>query len=141
MEHTDEQSNKRKERDDQHYTMLFDELARKRQKRRGNKDEPEPPSMIEKLCQEGGELWLSGLPTEDTYQTQYEGKQFSMQISCFAESPTQKKSGNSNGILLPKAFQSKINMDARNMREVVRRQMLDNIQLIAISLLLSLIHI
>ena len=32
------------------------------------------------MCKEGGELWLSGIPTERTYKNHFERKNFSLQI-------------------------------------------------------------
>ena len=118
-----------------HWSSLFDGLAKKRQRRKGHSNNPEPPTLIGKMCKEGGELWLSGLPTEETFVSLFENRQFDLQVCCFAGSPMRKTSGKSNGILLPTALQITINMDAWAMHRTVEKQVLEHIQLIVLSLL------
>ena len=120
-----------------HWAALFDGLAKKRQNRKGHSNRPEPPTLIAKLCKEGGELWLSGLPTEETFPYSFENKQFDLQVCCFAGSPTGKTSNRSKGILLPSALQVTINMDAKYMHRTVEGQVRDCISLIVFSLIVG----
>ena len=117
------------------WSSLVKDLARKRRSKKGHKDDPEPPTLVVKMQKEGGELWLSGLPTEETFASLFKDQQYDLQICCFADSPTRKVLGKSKGILLPSALQVVINMDAKNMHRIVGKQILDNIYLVIVSLL------
>ena len=118
-----------------YWAQQFEKLARRRQTRMGNKNHPEPPTMVAKMCREGGELWLSGLPTERTYSEFFEPHRFALQICCFSGSPDARKSGGSNGILLPTALQVNIDMDAQKTQGTAKDQLLEHIHLITTFLL------
>ena len=60
----------------------------------GNRLNPEPPTLVAKLCAEKGkgELWLGALPTESRLEEILacvgdNGGSFTIQVSCFAKPP------------------------------------------------------
>ena len=80
-------------------------------------------------------MWLSGLPTERSYDKFFKPHRFALQVCCFNGSPAARKSGGSNGILLPTALQVNIDMDTQKTQGTVKDQLLGHIHLIISSLL------
>ena len=72
-----------------HWDALFNSLAAERRNRAGNRHEPEPPTLVAKVCSEPGrgELWLGGIPRRSALAEHYEGKKLSIQICCMAKAP------------------------------------------------------
>ena len=61
---------------------VYDKLAEKRFRKKGNKYRLETPTMIAKVSDEGGELLLGGLPMEGDWQS-LEKKHFPISIHCY----------------------------------------------------------
>ena len=93
----------------------FDELAVKALKR-GNKYRPEPPTLIAKVCEEGGELWLGGLPTEHHLPPAPNGG-YALQVCCMDAAPEdrviadKKKNTRTRGVTMPNVILIMLNMD------------------------------
>ena len=92
----------------------YDKLAQKRLGRKGTKYKPAPPSLIAKAQEEGGELWLGGLPLAENQQD-LQKKNISIQIHCFRGSPERKKIDGkgikASGIEIPRALILQLDMD------------------------------
>ena len=92
----------------------YDQLAQKRFERKGTKYSPVPPSLIAKAQEEGGELWLGGLPLAENQQD-LQKKNISIQVHCFRGSPERKeidgKGIKASGIEIPKALILQLDMD------------------------------
>ena len=69
---------------------LLPQLRREKAVVRGNRINPEPPSLVAKVCNEDGkgELWLGPLPTAERMQTILEANPV-IQIYCFKKDPTE----------------------------------------------------
>ena len=84
---------------------IFDELARKKATKRGNTFRPEPPTLIAKVDKRPrrGEVWLGGIPSQHNLKL-LTSKEISIQVHCFAGSPTEKHvKGMGRGLELPHA--------------------------------------
>ena len=96
------------------WNSVYDEMAAKRFDRKGNRYRPEPPSLIAKVKDKGGELWLGGLPLEENMQAILE-KEFSIQIHCFGGSPASRrikyKKTSVRGIVIPRTLVLRLNME------------------------------
>ena len=69
---------------------LLPQLRREKAVVRGNRINPEPPSLVAKVCNEDGKgkLWLGPLPTAERMQTVLEANPV-IQIYCFKKDPTE----------------------------------------------------
>ena len=72
-----------------HWDALFDSLAAGRRHKKGNRFEPEAPTLVAKVCSEPGrgELWLGGIPRTGILADHYENKKLSLQVCCMAKVP------------------------------------------------------
>ena len=63
---------------------LVEEHSHLRQRRQGVRGNPEPPTLVAKVCaaKGKGEIWLSGLPIADTWPM-FQELNVAIQISCF----------------------------------------------------------
>ena len=68
---------------------LMVDLMKNRASQRGHRLKPEMPTLIAKVCEEGGELWLGPLPTQDRLEAIESKANFSIQIGCFSKKPTE----------------------------------------------------
>ena len=66
---------------------LMVRLAANRQRRQGIRLRPEAPTMVAKVCENGGELWLGSVPTRGRLAT-ITARPIHIQICCFERSPT-----------------------------------------------------
>ena len=99
------------------WDSVYDELAKQRFRKKGNKYRPEPPTLIAKVRKQGGELWLGGLPLEENLQA-LKGKNISIQIHCFNGDPTSRTIKDNRrgtrevrGKQIPGALVLQLNMD------------------------------
>ena len=76
--------------DDSIMQRMLPQLREEKSGSRGNRRNPEPPSLVAKVCSEEGkgEFWLGALPTAERMRTISETKP-SIQIYCFHKEPTQ----------------------------------------------------
>jgi hypothetical protein len=76
--------------DDSIMQKILPRLRGEKSLMRGNRINPEPPSLVAKICSEvgKGELWLGALPTAERMRTVLETKP-SIQIYCFKSDPTE----------------------------------------------------
>ena len=74
--------------DDSIMQDILHQVARDRDRRRGNRLQPEPPRLVAKVCEEPskGEIWLGPLPTNSRLERINETK-FSIQVYCFMHDP------------------------------------------------------
>ena len=70
------------------WDSVHDKLAKEWSQDEGSRYRPEPPTMIAKVSNQGGELWLGELPLEENLPA-LEGT-FSLQIQCFDGNPTSR---------------------------------------------------
>ena len=106
--------------DDSLMTEWLPELRRLKWGYRGTRVNPEPPSLVAKVCQERGrgEIWLGPLPTARRMSTICETKH-SIQIYCFAadiESRTVDNSPDQRGMRIPGALALRCEMSNPNNR-------------------------
>ena len=105
-----------KKRAGQVWDSVYDKLAKERFGQKGNKYRPEPPTMIAKVREQGGELWLGGLPLEENLPALAE-KKFSLQIHCFKGGPEDRvitddrRQTTVRGKEIPGALVLQLNMD------------------------------
>ena len=96
--------------------LQSDRFIAKRTRRKGNKNRPEPPTLIAKVRQDGGELWLGGLPLRENLQD-FKEKNFAIQIHCFHGDPERRAiRGNgvdegAMGMKIPDTMGLQLNMD------------------------------
>ena len=83
---------------------LMHELTAERQKLQGIRTNPEAPTMVAKVCRDGGELWLGPMPTEDPLSS-FTFTPIHIQICCFKKLPTEvwvdESDDNSGGVFIP----------------------------------------
>ena len=84
------------------WDSIYDELARKKLTKPGKQWCQEPPTIVAKVHEKGGELVLSGLPTAATEQ-QFAALGCSVQLACFGAHPSDKtiKGKDEAGIHVP----------------------------------------
>ena len=92
---------------------LMKELAAKRQEHQGFRLKPELPTMVAKVCKDGGELWLGPVPTKERLST-ITAKPMHIQICCFKKPPTEvwvdDNNDDSKGVYIPDAEFFKLEM-------------------------------
>jgi hypothetical protein len=97
------------------WDQVFDGLERLRARKRGNKFNPEPPTLVAKVvAAEGrGELWCGGLPRDDLLKQHFPWRRFSIQICCMKKDARTIKiddSGWEHGCNIPGATRFKLEM-------------------------------
>ena len=116
------------------WESVYDQMAAKRFERKGDKYRPEPPAIIAKVKDIGGELWLGGLPLEENMHAILE-KEISIQIYCFRGDPASRKikqrKSSVKGVAIPRALILQLNMDDA---EQAQRQWPEVMRLVYISL-------
>ena len=68
--------------------QLLMERFRFRQLRQGVRGDPEPPTLVAKVCSDEGrgEMWLSGLPTANALP-EFQRRGVNIQVVCFSACP------------------------------------------------------
>ena len=97
------------------------ELIKKRQRRQGIRTNPETPTLVAKVCERGGELWLGPVPTIDRVAHIESKAEFSIQIGCFKKWPTEvmvdECDENSRGVVIENAEYFKLEMSNETTRQ------------------------
>ena len=99
---------------------LMYELTQKRQRVQGVRTNPERPTLVAKVCEDGGELWLGAVPTRERLRA-ITVTPMHIQIGCFKKLPTEvwvdKRCDDSRGIFIPDAEYFRLEMSNPGSRQ------------------------
>ena len=116
---------------DEHFVARKNELMEKKPRMRGNRIEPEDPTLIAKVRPEPGkgEIWLGGLPT-DSRMRDILGMDPSIQVGCFKKHPHENWVDNSDrcgtqGRYIPNTQYFKLEMSNPKVRPADFRRLRD----------------
>ena len=95
-------------------------LRKKRQRVQGVRTNPERPTLVAKVCEDGGELWLGAVPTRERLRA-ITVTPMHIQIGCFKKLPTEvwvdKRCDDSRGIFIPDAEYFRLEMSNPGSRQ------------------------